>query len=233
MAREALVDAEAGTLVLAEKLLETAAGETLENLARERGVEVLRVSDSCYQKISRLDNPEGAAVAIKIRRVEIPDLLTPECRLVVTAGLQDPGNAGAIVRVAEAAGATGCLLLDGIDPAHPRLLRGSMGSAFRIPCAGGRTADFIRAAEGSPLRILAATGDGGAIPYRKADYTPPAAVCIGGEGEGLPGEILLAAQQKIAIPMAGRGESLNAAVAAGIILYGTGWGEQSGGSSRG
>ncbi len=223
VSREALLDAEVETLVLSERLAGTEAGKELEELARKRKVEILRVAEGCYERISRLENPEGAAAVVKIRGWALTDMLTPDCRLVVAAGLQDPGNAGAIVRAAEAAGATGCVFLDGIDPGHPRLLRGAAGSAFRLPCADGKTADFLQAARKVPVRILAAAMTGDTIPYRQADFTPPVAVCIGGEGGGLPEEILRGADRLIAIPMAGKVESLNAAVAAGIILYGAGW----------
>jgi len=223
VSREALLDAEVETLVLSESLAGTVAGKELEGLARERGVEILLVSESCYEKISRLESPEGAAAVVKIRGSTLPELLTRDCRLVVAAGLQDPGNAGAIVRAAEAAGATGCVFLDGIDSGHPRLLRGAAGSAFRLPCAAGKTADFLQAARKVPVRILAAAITGDTLPYRQADFTPPVAVCIGGEGGGLPEEVVRGADRLIAIPMAGKVESLNAAVAAGIILYSAGW----------
>ncbi len=229
LAWEALLYAETETLVLAEQLKGTPAGEELEGLARERGVEILRVSESCYTKISRLENPEGAAAVVKIRGWTPAELLTPDCRLVVAAGLQDPGNAGAIVRTAEAAGASGCVFLEGIDPGHPRLLRGAMGSTFRLPCAGGDIGGFLSRAKEIPVRILAASPGPGGIPYDRADFAPPCAVCIGGEGGGLPEEILRAADRRILIPMAGKAQSLNSAVSAGIILYGTGWGEFSAG----
>jgi RNA methyltransferase, TrmH family len=223
VAREALLYAGTETLVLSEKLAGTPAGDELQGLARKRGVEILRISEACYDRISRLESPEGAAAVVKIRELALRELLAPDCRLVAAAGLQDPGNAGAIVRAAEAAGATGCVFLDGIDPGHPRLLRGAAGSAFRLPCAAGKTADFLEAARKVPVRILAAIMAGDALPYREADFTPPVAVCIGGEGGGLPEEIVRGADRLIAIPMAGKAQSLNAAVAAGIILYGTGW----------
>ncbi len=223
VSREALLYGEVETLVLSEQLEGSAAGGELENLARERGVEILRVADSCYDKISRLKSPEGAAAVVRIGRLEIAGLLTPDCKLVLIAGIQDPVNAGAIVRTAEAAGATGCVFLGGIDPGHPRLLRGAMGSAFRLPCAAGDLGDFFTRAERLPVRLLAASPGPGGIPYDRADFTPPCAVCIGGESGGLPEEILRRADQRITIPMAGKAESLNAAVAAGIILYGAGW----------
>jgi TrmH family RNA methyltransferase len=223
VSREALLDAETETLVLSERLAGTEAGKELEELARKRKVEIVLVAEACYDRISRLESPEGAAAVVKIRGWTLTELLTPDCRLVVAAGLQDPGNAGAIVRAAEAAGATGCVFLDGIDPGHPRLLRGAMGSAFRLPCAAGKTADFLKAARQVPVRILATGFDSTALSYREADFTPPCAICIGGEGAGLPGEIIRRADRLITIPMAGKVESLNAAVAAGIILYGANW----------
>lgn len=222
-AREALLYGEVETLVLSEQLQGSPAGEELEALARERGVEILRVADSCYEKISRLKSPEGAAAVVRIGRIEFAEILTPDCRLVAVAGIQDPANAGAIVRTAEAAGATGCVFLGGIDPSHPRLLRGSMGASFRLPAAAGDPGGFLAAAEKIPVRLLAASAGPGGIPYDRADFTPPCAVLIGGEGGGLPEEFLRRADQRITIPMAGKVESLNAAVAAGIILYGTGW----------
>lgn len=223
LTKEALHYGKTETLILSEQLAGTTVGEELADLAGRRGVEILRISESCYAKISRLENPEGAAAVVRVPRIEITQLLTPACRLVVAAGLQDPGNAGAIARAAEAAGASGCIFLEGIDPGHPRFLRGAAGSAFRLPCAAGEISAFLKAARKIPVRILATTLAAGSLPYHRADFTPPVAICLGGEGKGLPEEIFQGADQLITIPMADPVESLNAAVAAGIILYGAGW----------
>ncbi|MDP8215528.1 MAG: RNA methyltransferase [Candidatus Euphemobacter frigidus] len=218
-AREALTHAKIRTLVLSEKLCGNPEGEALKELAQQRDIEVLVITEGCYRKISGLRHPEGAAVVIVPVKTPASDILKGESRLVVTAGIQDPGNAGAIVRTAEAAGATGCLLLGGVDITHPRFLRAAMGSSFRLPCAAAGVVEFIAEAQKTPLRILAATTSGPAVHYNRADYRSPVAICIGGEGRGLPEEIERAADFKIAVPMSGRVESLNAAVAAGIILY--------------
>lgn len=217
--REALLHAEVRTLILSEKLDAAPEGERLRKLARRHDCEVLAVTEECYRKISELRHPEGVAAAIAFREIPLTAVLEGRPRLVVTAGIQDPGNAGAIVRVAEAAGATACLLLGGVDITHPRFLRASMGSAFRLPCAGVELSDFLAAVRKVPVKLLAATTAGDATPYTGADFTPPVAICIGGEGGGLPVEIEQAADCRITIPMSGRVESLNAATAAAIILY--------------
>jgi len=219
LAREALRWAPVSALVISESFLREEEAESLINTARERGAEVLEVSTSCYTKISGLAAPEGIAAVVEPRNYDPAELLNESARLLVAAGIQNPGNAGALVRVAEAAGASGCLFLDGVDLTHPRLIRAAMGSSFRLPCAAGDGARFIEKAGRVGIRILTARTGAGSIAYTGADYSPPLAICVGGEGSGLPPEIERAAETAIYIPMAPPVESLNAAVAAGIILY--------------
>jgi RNA methyltransferase, TrmH family len=217
--KEALLHADPRTLVLSERMIGTNAGEELRDLARERSIEVLEIDESCYRKISGLKNPEGAAAVLTCRETFLTDILTDDSRLIVTAGIQNPGNAGAIVRVAEAAGASGCIFLDGVDLTHPGFLRAAAGSAFRLPCALAELTIFLAAVQSSPIHILAATNTGDGVPYIEVNYNAPTAICIGGEGKGLPEDIIQAADSRIFIPMREPVESLNAAVAAGIILY--------------
>ena len=219
LVREALGHTAVSTLVVSESFLREEESRSLIEPAGERGVEVLEVSSSCYAKISDLKTPEGIAAVVQPRDYDPDELLNGSARLLVAAGIQNPGNAGALVRVAEAAGASGCLFLNGVDLTHPRFIRGAMGGTFRLPCAAGEVAHFIEQAGRAGIRILAARGGAGSIDYTTADYTPPVAICVGGEGRGLPPEIERAADRSISIPMAAPVESLNAAVAAGIILY--------------
>ena len=223
MVNEAFLYADPRTLVLSERMIGTAAGEELRDMARARAIEVLEMDESCYRKISGLKNPEGAAAVIPSPELSLSDILNNKSRLVVTAGIQNPGNAGAIVRVAEAAGASGCIFLDGVDLTHPGFLRASAGSAFRLPCASVEQSIFLGVVRSSTIRILAAANTEDGMSYTDAVYTPPSAICIGGEGKGLPEEMIKAADSRIFIPMREPVESLNAAVAAGIILYQTGW----------
>jgi RNA methyltransferase, TrmH family len=217
--REALLYADPRTVILSDRLIGTEPGEELRDLAGQRSVEILEMDESCYRKISGLKNPEGAAAVITRGDIPLPEILTEDSRLIITAGIQNPGNAGAIIRAAEAAGASGCLFLDGIDLTHPRLLRAAAGSAFRLPCASAERSVFFAGVRKYPIRILAAANAGDGIPYTEASYSPPVAICIGGEGKGLPEDIIREADTRIHIPMRRPVESLNAAVAAGIILY--------------
>jgi TrmH family RNA methyltransferase len=135
--------------------------------------------------------------------------------VVVLDGVQDPGNAGAILRVAEAFGATGAIFLKGtVNPYNPKCLRGSAGSAFRVPLvAGVEPQAFL---ERVPLTLYAAMPRAQKV-LSEAGLASPCAIIIGSEAHGVNPEIAARAEG-VRIPTAGV-ESLNAAVAAGILLY--------------
>jgi RNA methyltransferase, TrmH family len=140
--------------------------------------------------------------------------------IVIAAGVQDPGNVGAIIRVAEAGGASGVLTAGGsANPFGWKALRGSMASALRLPVAvHAQTIAAVKAARGRGCRIVATVPRGGTL-YDDVDLRGPVAILIGGEGGGLADEVVTAADQRVTIPMEGRVESLNAAVAAAILVY--------------
>lgn len=205
-------------LIIARRAAGIEAVAALENEAYKRGIEIVHLDDGCYDKISELESPEGVAVTVSIAEAPLAALLTSSARLLVAAGVQDPGNAGALVRTAEAAGASGCVFLGGIDLSHPRFLRGAQGSTFRLPCSSALPPDFLKALAATRIRLLAAQMREG-VDYLSADYTPPVAILVGGEGQGIPDSLLAAAKARLLIPMTPPVESLNVAVAAGILLY--------------
>ena len=140
--------------------------------------------------------------------------------IVVGVGIQNPGNVGALLRTAEAAGATGAYLTTGsADPMSWKALRGSMGSAFRLPQVSGLAADDVLArlaAHGvTTVATVATGGEGDGAP----DFREAIAFLFGNEGAGLPADIVARAGRRVAIPMAAPVESLNVAVAAGILLF--------------
>lgn len=203
-------------------LAEDASGECqgLAETARAVGVPILPVNRPCYEKISPLRSPEGIAAVVRIPEVEAEALLTEDARILFLVGIQDPGNLGAMVRVAEAAGAGGCLCIGGAEPDHPKAIRASMGSLLRLPCACVPCeADALAQLGKAGVRLVAAALAPDAVAYTEADYGAPVAIALGGEGAGLPEAVLQHATQIVHIPMAGRTESLNVAVAAGILLY--------------
>lgn len=197
-------------------------------LAGSRGLERFSLSDDCFAKISGLKHADGVALVLSCDYGEAdPGLLDgPDARWLVAAGVQDPGNAGALARTALAADCTGCLFLEGADPRSPKFLRGAMGAAFRLPCLGMSLDTFLAAWSASPRTLLVATAAADAVDYRDAGYAPPCFLLVGGE-RGIPEALSRLDGVRVRIPLAGGVESLNLAVAAGIILFEArrAWGE--------
>lgn len=186
------------------------------------GDRVVTVSRSVLDAISPVRTPEGiVALAERPRHVAAGVLRHGAPALVVCAvDVQDPGNVGAIVRAAEAGGATGVLTTTGTADAFGwKALRGAMGSAFRLPIASGLTPDeAVFEARAAGLQVVATAGHGH-TPMEAADLRPPTLLLLGSEGRGLPAGVLDAADVRLSVPMAPPVESLNVAVAAGVIVY--------------
>jgi len=188
---------------------------------RRSGAQVVDVSGAVLNALSPVNSPTGVVASARIPSVTSASVLTPAPALVLAAtGLQDPGNAGAIIRSAAAAGATGVVLDElSADPWGWKALRASMGSAFHVPVVRSRAlAGLIGEWRRSGVRIIATVPRGG-VPMYDVDFTPPTAVLLGGEGSGLSEDLLTGADMRVTIPMHGNIESLNAAVAAAVLLY--------------
>jgi TrmH family RNA methyltransferase len=179
------------------------------------------VSDAVLHAISPVQSPSGA-VAIAERpgsNLERVFARAPQLILLLH-DVQDPGNVGAIVRAAEGCGATGIVCGERTaDPFGWKALRGSMGSAFRVPLATKRSlAEAIEIARGKGLRIFATSTRGG-TPLRACNLRIPAAIALGGEGGGLPTAFFDDADERLTIPMQPPVESLNVAIAAALVIY--------------
>lgn len=188
---------------------------------RRSGAQIIEVSGSVLNALSPVNSPTGVVASARRPEVIKGAVLQPPPALVLAAtGLQDPGNAGAMVRSAAAAGATGVVLDEAsADPWGWKALRASMGSAFRLPVVRTRMlANLIREWRDAGVRMVAATPRGG-IPMHELDLTPATALLLGGEGAGLPDALLADADLCVTIPMRAGVESLNAAVAAAVLLY--------------
>jgi TrmH family RNA methyltransferase len=188
---------------------------------RRNGARVVDVSGAVLNALSPVNSPTGVVASAHIPAITSASVLSPAPALVLAAaGLQDPGNAGAIIRSAAAAGATGVVLDElSADPWGWKALRASMGSAFHVPVVRSRAiAKLIEEWRGQGVRIVATVPRGGVSMY-DVDFTPPTAVLMGGEGAGLPADLIASADEQVSIPMHGAIESLNAAVAAALVLY--------------
>lgn len=186
-----------------------------------RGCSVYEVPATLYQKAAATVTPQGLLVVMARRQTMLKDLTAGDPALwVVLDGVQDPGNAGMILRTADAAGATAVIALeDTVDLFSDKALRASMGSIFHLPVVTHVSpATWISFAARQGMKIFAAALARSASLYFSADYRAAAAVVFGREGSGVSQDILSAAQP-IYIPMLGQAESLNVSAAAAVILY--------------
>jgi TrmH family RNA methyltransferase len=191
----------------------------LEALARRR-VPVRRMSDELVASLSEADGPQGM-VAIACRPSFDEDALFRGTPLVLVAdGVQNPGNLGGLLRTAEAAGATGAYLAPGCaDPFSWKALRGSMGSAFRLPQVTGVALwEALDRVSARGLAVLA-TAAAGETRYDETDLRRPVAIVLGAEAAGLAPAVLARADGRLRIPVAPPVESLNVGVAAALVLY--------------
>jgi TrmH family RNA methyltransferase len=185
------------------------------------GVEVITVSASVMDAVSPVKTPSGIVALAECPTAGGEALYSGAAALVVSAvDVQDPGNLGAIVRVSEAAGATGFVAAGAsANPFGWKALRGSMGSALRLPIASAVAAeDAVADAKRHGCRIIASVPRDG-LSLFDVDLTGPFHLLIGGEGKGLPPALVDTADERVTVPMQAPVESLNAAVTAALIVY--------------
>jgi TrmH family RNA methyltransferase len=196
------------------------AGATVVAALRARGVPVRRLDDRLLSALSDAETSQGVLALAGRPSSDEARLFEGTPLIVVAVGVQNPGNLGGLLRTAEAAGATGACLLEGCaDPFSWKALRGSMGSAFRLPLVGGGRAEpMLERLEERGVRVLA-TGAHGETRYDEADLAAPVALLFGREGSGLGEEIAGRAAARLRIPLAPPVESLNVGVAAGLVLF--------------
>lgn len=185
------------------------------------GTDVAVVTSHLMDVVSPVRSPSGLAALAERHMADLSALLaTDRALLLVAADVQDPGNFGALVRAAEAASATG-VVASGLsaDPLSWKALRGSMGSALRLPVASAvDTGEVAALARRAGLRTIAAVPRGGVDPGA-VDWRGPVALLLGGEGPGLPHAVIEAADVRVTVPMAAPVESLNVSIAGALLLY--------------
>ena len=188
-------------------------------------VETLLLPDKLFDGAVPSETPQGVAALIRLKEFSIDDMLE---RLqlgpvIVTVGLQDPGNFGTILRSAEAFGSAGVVLGEGtVSMFNSKVIRASAGSVFRLPVViakGANESETVLAKlRAHGVRLIATSSHKG-TPIDQAKMTEPSAIFIGSEGAGLPKPLMAQMDETIAIPHSPRVESLNAGVAASVVLY--------------
>jgi TrmH family RNA methyltransferase len=188
-------------------------------------VETLLLPDKIFDSTVPSETPQGVAALVRLRESKLEDLVE---RLhvgpvMIVVGLQDPGNLGTLLRSAEAFGSAGVVLGEGtVSPFNSKVIRGSAGSIFRLPFvlakAAGGTEDILAKLRNQSIRLMATSSHKGTA-IHEARLTGPLAMLIGNEGTGLSRSLMAQVDELVAIPHSTHVESLNAGVAASILLY--------------
>ena len=219
-----------GTVYVCEELFSPAGragsqdiGHQSDLLARLRDdrVEVVHLSRSAFEKVSYREGPDGLLAVVDRVGVDLADLRVdgPEHLTLISQGVEKPGNLGAMLRTADAAGVDAVVAADPVtDWGNPNLVRASKGTVFSVPVASDSTADTLAWLDAHGIALVATTPDTDLL-HTDVDYTRPVAIAVGAEKYGLTDEVLDHAAHKVRIPMVGKANSLNVATSAAIVIY--------------
>jgi TrmH family RNA methyltransferase len=203
-----------------ELMLDPEAGATLVERARAAGARTIRCGRAAFEKVAYREGPDGVLAVVPVAGVALADLDLPADALVVVCeGLEKPGNLGAVLRTADAAGAAAVLAADpATDWGNPNVVRASKGTVFTVPVATAPTEEVLRWLRSRGVRLVATTPDTSTL-HTDVDYRGAVAVAVGTEKTGLTSAVLDAADARVRIPMHGRVNSLNASTAAAVVVY--------------
>jgi len=185
------------------------------------GMTIFEVTPEVMQRLSDTDTPQGILLVVRKKTCELNDFNQKhEGLLLVLDEVRDPGNLGTMIRTADAAGIDGIILLDGCtDVFAPKAVRSAMGSLFHLPIRNEQKKnEFISWCTENNWSLWSSSLEGGQSIYGE-ELAKRTAIVIGNEAEGVSAELLSASEKRVYIPMPGKAESLNAAIAAGIILF--------------
>ena len=194
--------------------------EAIEADVLAAGGDVIETDDAILAKITGKDNPQAVAGVFAEFDTSLDALDRSSAPLFLAAqALRDPGNLGTMLRTADAVGAGGLVLIDDCaDPFSVEAVRASMGAIFTVPLAQARWDEFLPWLRGGSGQLVAASLRD-AVPYRGAEYAAPCFILVGNESRGLPEDYEAACDLRVTMPMRGRADSLNAAVAGAVLAY--------------
>ena len=196
-------------------------GDLVDAIAAD-AIPVHLVNDAVMAELAQTVTPQGLLAVCRFIDVPLTEAITARTKLVaILANVRDPGNAGTVLRVADAAGADAVIFADAsVDPYNGKCVRASAGSLFHLPVVtGARLNDVVQAARDNGITVLAADGRTGESLDDNTNLTKPTAWMFGNEAWGLPDELLREADEAVAVPIYGKAESLNLATAAAVCLY--------------
>jgi len=183
------------------------------------GAPVIETSAELLSGVTGKDNPQAVAAAYRPRETSLATFL-PEARTLVAEQVRDPGNLGTLLRACDAAGAGALILLDACaDPTSVEAVRASMGAYFTVASISATTREFLDWKQQTGGRLIGAALDARAVDFRAADYAAPALLLVGNEQAGLPPPLMAACDALVMMPMLGKADSLNVAMAGTLLLY--------------
>jgi RNA methyltransferase, TrmH family len=200
--------------------LQSRDGPDLSHRVRELGAEVVRISRPVFEKVSYREGPDGWLALVPAVDTSLAHVaLGPRPLVLVCAGLEKPGNLGAILRTADAAGVAAVITADPVaDWGNPNVVRASKGTVFSVPVASATSAEVLAWVAAHALQVVAATPDATRL-VTEVDLTGPTVLAVGAEHAGLSADWLERADVRVRIPMLGRADSLNVSASAAILAY--------------
>lgn len=197
----------------------TTQSELVDDL-RSHGVETIALSRAAFEKVAYREGPDGFLAVLPMIGVGLEDLdVGPDAFVLVAEGIEKPGNLGSMLRSAEAAGVDAVIAVDPVtDWGNPNVIRGSKGAVFAVPVASTTLDGLLDWVAARGIRLIATTPDTDAL-HTATDLTGPVAIAVGTEKYGLTDAALDAADDRVRIPMVGEINSLNAGVAAAVVLF--------------
>ena len=187
----------------------------------ESGAEITICTEAVIEQFSSTVSPQGMTAVVKMWDQDPTKIFTRNTKLVVAlTAVRDPGNAGSVIRVADAAGAQGVVMSnDSVDLFNPKVVRASVGSLFHLPISIGQELTVtIASARAAGMQVLAADASGVSL-YGGVDLVKPTLWVFGNEAWGIPPEVLALVDEVVSIPIYGQAESLNLATASAVCLY--------------
>ncbi len=200
------------------ELIEKGYATQLIHSLQNQNIKMIELGKEVFKSISIKDGPKGISAIVEKKRFPIENILNGGIWIGLDR-IQDPGNLGTILRTADAVGASGVILIDNCtDPYDIGAIRSSMGAIFSLQIVKSATLEFINTINRNEL-ITIGTSDSAQLDYREGKYTKNMVLLMGSEREGLSEPLLKACNDLVKIPMVGKSDSLNIAVATGICLY--------------
>ena len=203
-----------------ELMLDAATKLRVVDDVRASGVDTVQVSRGAFEKAAYREGPDGFIAVVPAVLRSCADLVVgPNALTVLCQGVEKPGNLGAMLRTADAAGVEAVVAADPVtDWGNPNLVRASKGTVFSVPVASDSTEQALAWLDARGIALVAATPDTD-LDHTDIDYTGPVAIAVGAEKHGLTDAVLDHAAYKVRIPMVGRANSLNVATSAAVVIY--------------